>query len=379
MRATLKSLALSCALGASLASAQTCPTRASWPTDEWPVNLVDATARAAPLKALEDFAFTLVGTDAERKGFRTDGLVIIKNGVLVYERYGRGHDATKRHISWSVAKSFSSALVGIAVREGALTLDDSICKHLPEYEGTAQCAITVKDAITFGTALGWQEEYENASYQVSSVIAMLYGVGHKDQLKHILTHKLVAEPGKRWSYSTGDAELASALAQRALAKAHGKDVFWKLLFEPIGMKRVVFEEDVLGTPLGGSMVFATPREFAKFGFLFMNDGCWNGARIMPEGWVASSVTPSDVFTATAPETEGTPSGYSWWLNKASPARNKPKPWADLPDDTYAALGHWGQRIIVVPSEDLVVVRTGDDREGSIDVNELTKLSLAVTR
>ena len=363
----------------AVALAQNCPTRASWPTSDWPKATVDATAKAAELKALEDFAFTLVGKDSERKGFRTEGMVIIKNGTIVYERYARGFDETKLHISWSVAKSFSSALVGVAVKQGALQLDDSICRYLPEYEGTPQCAITVKDAITFGTALGWQEEYENQSYQVSSVISMLFGSGHRDQLRHILTHKLVAEPGKRWSYSTGDAELASAVAKRALAKSHGQDAFWTLMLDKIGMQNATFEEDAKGTPLGGSMVFATVRDFAKFGFFFLNDGCWNGERLLPEGWVKASTTTSDVFTASAPDSESTPSGYSWWLNQASPARNKPKPWADVPDDTYAALGHWGQRIIVVPSEDLVVVRVGDDRDGSIDVNELLKLSLAVAR
>jgi CubicO group peptidase (beta-lactamase class C family) len=375
----VRALFLLPALVSSLALAQNCPTRASWPTSDWPKSPVSATAKAAELKALEDFAFTVTGGENERKGFHTEGLLVIKNGTIIYERYARGFDENKKHLSWSVAKSFSSALVGIAVKDGSLKLEDSICVLLPEYSGTPQCAITVKDAITFGTALGWQEEYEHQSYQVSSVIAMLFGSGHTDQLKHILTHKLVAEPGKRWSYSTGDAELASALAKRALAKAHGQDAFWKLLFEPIGMPHAVFEEDVKGTPLGGSMVFATPRDYAKFGYLFMNDGCWDGQRILPEGWVTSSTTPSDVFTAGAPATEDTPSGYAWWLNKASPTRGKEKPWPDAPDDTYAAIGHWGQLIIVVPSEDLIVVRTGDDREGSIDENELTKLSLAVAR
>jgi CubicO group peptidase (beta-lactamase class C family) len=378
-RPTGFALALLVSLSPALALAQNCPTRASWPTTEWPQNLVSATAKATQLKALEDFAFTLVGKDSERLGYRTEGLVIIKNGAIVYERYARGFDATRRHLSWSVAKSFSSALVGIAVHQQDLELDDSICQHLPEFEGTPQCAITVKDAITFGTALGWQEEYEDQSYQVSSVISMLFGSGHKDQLKHILTHKLVGTPGKRWSYSTGDAELASAVAKRAMIRAHGKDSFWKLLFDPIGMPRTTFEDDAKGTPLGGSMVWATPRDFAKFGFLFLNDGCWDGTRILPEGWVAASTTPSEVFVATAPDNEKTPSGYSWWLNRPVPSQNKPLPWPDAPDDTYAALGHWGQRIIVVPSEDVIIVRVGDDRDGSIDVNELTKHALAVTR
>lgn len=373
----MRTLTLALVTLASVASAQTCPTRTSWPTAEWPKQLV--TGKDAQVKALEDFAFTLEGADQERKGYRTNGLVIIKNGTIVYERYARGFDETKRHLSWSVAKSVSSALVGIGVRDGLISLSDSICVHLPEYSGTPQCAITVKDAITFGTALDWQEEYEDQSYQVSSVIAMLFGSGHRDQLSHIINHKLVGEPGKVWSYSTGDAELASAIAKRALARKYGNDAFWKVLFDPIGMPRTAFEEDVKGTPLGGSMVYATTRDFAKFGFLFLNDGCWNGTRIVPEGWVKASTTPSDVFVNSAPEGEKTPSGYAWWLNRALPSRNLPLPWPDVPDDTFAALGHWGQRIIVVPSEDVVIARVGDDRKGSIDVNTLTRFALEVTR
>ncbi|MFT3711097.1 MAG: serine hydrolase [Archangium sp.] len=372
----MRALALALVTFASISAAQNCPTRASWPTADWPKQLV--TGRDAEIKDLEDFAFTLVGEDKERKGFRTDGLVIIKNGTIIYERYGRGFGETNRHLSWSVAKSFSSALVGVAVKQSALNLDDSICVHLPEYEGTKQCAITVKDAITFATALDWQEEYEDQAYQVSSVIAMLFGDGHRDQLKHIINHKLVDPgPGKRWMYSTGDAELASAVAKRALSKQHGNDAFWTLMFDKIGMNKAAFEEDAKGTPLGGSMVYASPRDYAKFGFLFMNDGCWNGERLVPEGWVQASTTPSQVFMDSAPESETSPSGYAWWLNK--PTRVLPKPWADAPDDTFAALGHWGQRIIVIPSKDVIIVRTGDDREGSIPVNELVKFSLGVAK
>lgn len=364
---------------AASASAQTCPFRSSWPTEDWPVQLVDPAAKATQLEALEAFAFTLVGQDGERKGLRTEGLVIIRNGRIIYERYGRGFEQHNRHLSWSVAKSYSSALVGVAVKEGRLDLDESICAYLPEYAGRPQCDITVRDSITFASALGWQEEYEDQSYQVSSVIAMLFGVGHRDQLTHILNHKLVGEPGKVWNYSTGDAELASALAQRVLEPVHGKDAFWKLLFDPIGSSRAVFEFDARGTPLGGSMIYATPRDFAKFGFLYLNDGCWNGERVVPENWVRESTTPSAAFVGYASEREKTPSGYMWWLNRPVPEQDKPKPWADVPEDAFAALGHWGQRIIVVPSLDVVIVRTGDDREGSMDVNELTKLALEVAR
>ncbi|HEY1089151.1 MAG TPA: serine hydrolase, partial [Archangium sp.] len=320
----MRALLLAATALSSAAFAQNCPTRASWPTESWPVNLVDATAKAAEIKALEDYGFTLVGEDKERKGFRTNSWVIIKNGVIVYEKYARGFDETKKHLSWSVAKSYSSALIGVAVKEGLVSLDESVCTYLKDYEGTPQCAIKVKDPITFGTGLQWQEEYEDQSYQVSSVIAMLFGVGHRDQLKHIITHKLVAEPGTRWSYSTGDAHLAGALAKRALTEAHGKEAFWKLLVDPIGAGKTTFEEDARGTPLGGSMVYATARDFARFGFLFLNDGCWADQRLLPEGWVAASTTPSEVYVTGSPADEKSPSGYSWWLNRAIPSKSQDK-------------------------------------------------------
>jgi CubicO group peptidase (beta-lactamase class C family) len=385
MRAlALTRLAAAAALAVSaVAFAGPCPTAGSLPypgTEGWP-SLVDATktAKASEISALETYAFTLTGKDADRAGMRTDGVVIIKGGKLLYEKYARGFTADNKHLSWSVAKSFSSALIGVAVGRGALALDDSICTYLTEYSGDV-CKIKVKDNLTFATGLAWQEEYEGKQYQVSSVISMLFGSGHQDQLKHILSTKFAHDPGTQWKYSTGDAELLSAVAKRALAKQMPGEQFpfWVALFDKMGMS-VAFEEDVKGTPLGGSMVYATPREYAKFGYLFLHDGCWDGQRLLPDGWVKSSTTPSDVFMTSAPDTEDTPSGYMWWLNQP-PKAQKSKPWKDVPDDAFLADGHWGQKIFVVPSLDLVVVRTGDDREsGVFDDNQFMKLAMAVAQ
>lgn len=374
----MRALFLSALLLAPAALAQsTCPAQTVWPDGDWQTETL--TGKDAQIAALEQFAFTITGGLYERKGLHTNGLVVIHHGKLVYEKYARGFTADNRHITWSVAKSFSSALIGIAVREGLVSLDDSICTHLPEYAGKDVCSITVKDAITFATGLDWVEDYENGNYQTSSVLSMLFGVGHVDQLEHILTHRFATKPGQQWRYSTGDAELASAVAKRALATKYGADAFWKVLFDPIGMRNVVVEEDVKGTPLGGSCIYATPREFAKFGYLFLNDGCWNGQRLLPQGWVTSSTTVSDAFATFADPSEDVTSGYMWWLARGVPARDLPSGWPDVPEDTYAAQGHWGQRIIVVPSEDLVVVRVGDDREAAMSTNELVKLVLEVVR
>lgn len=375
------------------AQAQQCRARPSWPTEAWPEALVNPMTKAAELKALDDALFTLEGKPEERKGYRTNGLVVVKNGAIVFEKYARGWDASKRHLSWSVAKSVSSTLIGVGVQQGLLSLDDSVCKHLPEYaDDPVVCAIAVKHFLTFSPGLQWQEEYEDQGYQVSSVISMLFGAGHRDQLRHVLKHRKLHEPGTQFNYSTGDAHVVAAIARRVLGAKHGADAFWTQLFEPIGMKNVIFEEDNQGTPLGGSFVYATPRDFAKLGYLMLNQGCWNGQRLLPEGWVQAATTPSEGFRSNRGDCSGnklpadqyqlpcgdTPNGYMWWLNKP-PTPGAEKPWPDAPDDTYAALGHWGQRVIVIPSEDLVIMRTGDDRAGSIPVNLIVKSVLPLVR
>ncbi len=335
-------------------------------------------AKKAEIAALEEYAFTLTGTDDERKGIRTDGMVIIKGGEIIYEKYARGWDEFKPHLSWSVAKSVSSALTGVAAQQGLLKLEDSICEYLPN-QSDATCKITVHQLIQFSSGIDWQEEYENSTYQVSSVIAMLFGEGHRDMLSFITRHRSFAEPGTKWRYSTAEATVLAAVAKAALAKKYGAaDWAWSGLFDVLGMRGVYLEEDKLGTPMGGSHVFATPRDYARFGYLYLRDGCWNGKRVLPEGWVASSTTPSTPFIMTAGENEKTPSGWMWWLNKAAgPA--KEKPWKDAPDDAYSAIGHWGQYVVVVPSADVVIVRTGDDRDSGISLAQLIPLALAVAK
>jgi CubicO group peptidase (beta-lactamase class C family) len=381
------------ALSASFAQAQECRARASWPTEKWPEVLVNPSAKAAELKALEDYAFTIVGKPEERLGFRTNALLVVKNGAIVYEKYARGFDASKRQLSWSVAKSISSTLIGVALHQKLLTLDDSICTLLPEYKADpVVCAILVKHVLTFGSGLQWQEEYENKGYQASSVIGMLFGVGHRDQVRHVLTHRKLHEPGTQFVYSTGDGHVLGTLAKRALTAKHGPDAFWSQLFEPIGIKSLTFEEDASGNALGGSFAYATPRDYARLGYLMLNEGCWDNQRLLPVGWVQQATTPSQTFIsnrgdcsgATLPNTEfqlpceRMPNGYMWWLNR-SPAAGVEKPWKDAPDDTYAALGHWGQQIIIIPSEDVIIVRNSDDRAAGMSVGELVKNVLQLVK
>ncbi len=351
---------------------------ANFPTDSWPSRAAEVReAKKTQIAALEELAFTLVGKDSERLGQRTDALLIIKGGQIVYEKYARGWDEGKIHISWSVAKSVTSALIGRAVQQGLLELDQSICQVLPN-QPEAICKITVHHLLEFSSGLDWQEEYEDQSYQVSSVIAMLFGEGHRDVLSFITRHRSYAEPGVKWRYSTGEATLLSAVAKLALQPKHGKDWAWHALFDVIGMRGVTFEEDEKGTPLGGSHLFATARDYARIGYLYLHDGCWNGTRLLPEDWVKRSTEPSPSFISSAGPSETLPNGWMWWLNKVA-GDVKEKPWKDAPGDAYSAIGHWGQFIVVVPSEDVVIVRTGDDRQDGISLARLIPLSLEVAR
>jgi CubicO group peptidase (beta-lactamase class C family) len=372
-------------LCASVALAQTCPVRGEWPTDGWPVRLVDPTKKAEALAALEKAVFTLEGTPEERKGFRTNALVVIHKGALVYEKYARGFDASKRQLSWSVAKSYSSTLVGLAAHQGLLSPDASVCTVLTDYAGTPVCDSTIEHFLTFSSGLQWQEEYENRGYQISSVISMLFGVGRRDQVKHVLTHRRLYAPGTQFNYSTGDAHVVAAIAKKALAGKHGPDAFWSQFFDVLGMSSTVFEEDASGNPLGGSFVYATPRDSAKFGWFLLNDGCWAGNRMLPEGWVRKATTISDAWKSNRGDCSGQkvgadgyqlpcrniPNGRMFWLNQP-PADGEPAPWPNAPADAYAAQGHWGQRIIVVPSKELVIVRFGDDRQAAMSSDLLVQ-------
>jgi CubicO group peptidase (beta-lactamase class C family) len=358
-----------------------CPARDTWPAAEWADASADvAGAKAAQIKALEDYMFTLVGKDEDRVGIRTDGVVIIKSGKLVYEKYARGFTAGMRHPSWSVSKSVTNALAAVAVQRIGFDVEKSICDFLPGLRPES-CAITPRNLLEFASGLNWKESYEGEPYQVSSVLAMLYGVGRKDSGAFVASHELRDPPGTSYMYSTGDATLLAAVVNAAFRKSMDENYAWTTLFDPLGMKTPTFERDATGAPVGGSYWYATPRDMARFGYLLLNDGCWSGARILPERWVWWSSQVSEPYRLRALEIDpGDVQGRQFWLNRAVPEQGMAQPWPDVPADAYAARGHWGQSITVVPSEDVVIVRTGDDRDtGITDFNKFLSLALAVVK
>jgi CubicO group peptidase (beta-lactamase class C family) len=358
-------------------AAAACPQDVSWPEPDWP----EAPLQGPAVDALDEYLFTLEGRDEDRLGIRTDGLVVVHRGRIVHERYARGYGAGNRHLAWSMSKSFLGAMVGVGVLRGDLAREDAICDHYDGADGDV-CDITVDDLLGWGSGLDWNEGYEDEPYYLSSVIAMLYGVGAGDMARFTAAQGLAVPAGTRYRYSSGDSNLLAGALAGAVGPALADDYPWEFLFDPIGMRSAVFERDRAGTFIGSSYVYATPRDFARFGYLFLRDGCWDGERLLPEGWVALATEPSPALLADGEDDftpgDGAVPGRHWWLNLPLPERMHAPAWPSAPTDAFAAQGHWGQTIHVIPSADLVVVRTADDRDPTaVDDDRFLALALAL--
>lgn len=357
-------------LAASLASearGQNCPTRAHWPTDSWNsrANTV-ADGRPAELAALDAYVYDDAGADSDATRMRTDTVFIVQNGEAIYDRPRHGYDTSgKRHIAWQVSASVTNVLTGVAVQRGELSLDDSICKFMDRI-ASDRCAITVRHLLDSASGLEWIDAQDTASQQSWSLPQMLYGDGQRDAARFVVDHPLRAAPGAAWHDSPGDVTLLATVVDAAMQPGRSPSWPWSELLDPIGASYLVLERDRAGRPLGATHFWGASADLARIGFLFINDGCWDGQRLLPEGWVTASTTVQQPYQtrkidAAAPRVPG----RLWWLNRAVSETNTPKPWPRLPDDLYAAIGQGGQLLVVIPSADLVIVRQASDGERSV--------------
>lgn len=342
-----------------------------------PLELPAAPARGPAWDALDAWSFPARDEAAERarSGIRTDGLLVVRHGEVIHEAYGPGWDRDRPHLAWSASKSFTNALAGIAVREG-FDLDASIC----EYRAASRpesCVVTPRHALSFSTGFDWHETYEGQPPTTSSVLAMLYGQGRRDVYAFVTAHRLRDPPGTSWQYSSGDTNVLSGAVGAFLQPRYGADWPWVVLFDRLGMGRTTFERDDAGTYVGSSYVWAPPRDLARFGLLLLSDGCWGPDEILPAGWVTWSTEVEPALSAKPIDRDpGDVQGRQFWLNRPVPALGQPLPWEGVPDDAFSARGHWKQSITVIPSLDLVVVRTGDDRDDTMSHAELLRRVVA---
>jgi CubicO group peptidase (beta-lactamase class C family) len=262
--------------------------------------------------------------------------VVLYKGAIVAERYRTGMTEDTRLLSWSMGKSFTNALVGLMTGDGLLDIYAPM--DIPQWKDDNRSAITLNDLMQMQSGLEWNENYGNRS----DVNLMLHR--EEDMGLFALSKPLMAKPGTHWYYSSGSTNI---IMHYLRGKFASDTEFWSYirsrLFTPLGIRNACFEPDMSGTPVGSSYLYVTARDYARFGQMYLDDGCVAGTRILPEGWVDYSVTP-------ASDSEG---GYGafFWLNQ-----NKSCP--DVPEDMFSCQGHDGQEIYIIPSQDLVVVVLG---------------------
>lgn len=320
------------------------PARTPWPDGDL---LPDSAAAAPPaLDAVVEAAFD---GRSYGEGTKTLGVVVVQGGRLVAERYRPGFGPHTQYRTWSAAKTLTNALVGILVGRGALELDAPA--PIPEWSapGDPRGRITLRQLMHMSSGL---DPRGAGAYPV-------YFDG-ADAVAEITRARPVTEPGTRWSYANRD----TLLLVRAMRQVLGDEAYWRFprsaLLDRIGMRSTFPETDAYGNFVLSSQVFSTPRDLARLGLLFLGDGVWNGERILPEGWVRFSTRPAPARTRgigalLAYGIQGFLGyGAQIWLYQRVPFV--------VPHPAFSAIGHRGQYVTVVPSHELVVVRTGLDPE-----------------
>lgn len=312
------------------------PSRDYWPTEDW--RTADPAQHAISARAL-DAARDYVQANVPH----IDSLLVVRGGDLVYEWYAASDGITSLHNVKSVTKSVTSALVGIALDTGDLaSIDESLGFILPEIFSTVddrhKRTITIGDLLTMRSGLSWAE-YGRSAVQLTA---------SPNWIDYILEHPLEHEPGNHFNYSTGDTQLIAAALQKltAMPLLDYADMY---LFRPLGITRRAWAADPQGINIGGAELQLTARDMAKFGYLYLNHGLWDGEQVIPDTWVNQSHTPQVELDRRGNECEDLAYGLLWWLRSQGGHASG------------IAVGYGGQFVYVIPALDMVVVMTGDLR------------------
>jgi CubicO group peptidase (beta-lactamase class C family) len=279
----------------------------------------------------------------------TSAVIVVYNGHLVAERYGENFTRESRHMGWSMTKSVTNALTGLLVKSGKLSLNSPA--PVEEWKGDERQAITLSELLKASSGLEWTESYFNPTSHFHRMF-----IHSDDKAAYAAGLPLAHEPGTYYQYSSGTTNILSRIIRSTVGDAAYYRLPYDSLFYPIGMNRALIEPDASGTFVGSSYSYASARDWARFGLLYLNDGVWNGRRILPEGWVKYTVTPGSAATIGE-------YGAQWHLNAGAPGDPARRKLPKLPVDAYWADGFEDQWIIVIPSQKLVVVRLGVSHHG----------------
>lgn len=329
-----------------------------WPMGNISKTTIDSGINVTLLKEALDFAFA--ETDPERP-INTRAVVVVYKGDIIAERYAPGYDVYSRHMGWSMTKSITNAITGILTQDGRMKVFEPA--PIPQWQQDKRQKITVHNLLQASSGLKWQEKYDGPSPATNMLFKK------KEMGLYAMESPLESEPNTVFEYSSGTTNILSRIIREAIGDEDYYRFYYRELFEKIGARSMVIEPDAGGTYVGSSFSWATARDWARFGLLYLNDGVFNGERILPEGWVAYSTTP-----ATAAQRGEY--GAQWWLNAGTIESPDNRTYPNVPPDSFQAEGFEGQFVFVIPSKKLVVVRLGLSQKNDLDMNQFVSKVIA---
>jgi CubicO group peptidase (beta-lactamase class C family) len=324
--ATMETQELAAAESSSMAGDTVLPEeKVYWPTEAWRV--------ATPDEQGMDAALLQQMLDAiDEQNLNIDGVVVVHNSYIVTEKYYPPYKQDTLHDMYSITKSVVSALIGIAIQQGYInSVDDLVLDFFPER--TFENDDALKRSITLEHLLTMSSGLEGDDHAM---------VSSRDCVQAVLDQPMTIEPGTEFNYNSGNAHVLSAIIQKT-SGLNTRDFAQQVLFDPLGISDLTWQMDINDIPNGGWGMAMKPRDMAKLGYLYLNQGVWDGRQIVPAGWIKATMErhiqvpdplePWDLYL-----------GYLWWLHEDGP---------------YAAHGMKGQFIYVIPESDLVVVFTSN--------------------
>ena len=290
-----------------------------------------------------------IDVDAYMKDQRTAGLVIIQDGKIRLEKYGLGFSADGRWTSFSVAKSFTSTLVGAAIKDGYIkSIDDKVSDYIPDLKGSVYDNVTIRQLLTMTSGVKWNEDYADPKSDVALFNAHKAEPGVDVTVSYMRKLKREAPPGTKWVYKTGETNLIGVLVSSA-TKKNLSDYLSEKVWRPFGMEHdASWLLGSTGHEISGCCLQASTRDFARFGLFILGGGIAEGKSVLPDGWIAEATAK---HADTDQDEDGY--GYQWWT---------------VNDGSYAAKGIFGQGIFIDPKRKLVIASNSNwpqatDRQG----------------
>ena len=281
---------------------------------------------------------------------RTRSLLVIYKDKIIAEKYDIGFNKESKILGWSMTKSITSAIFGVLEKQGKFNINAPA--PIPEWANDERKFITTNDLLHMNSGLEWEEKYD----KICDATKMLFQA--EDMTRSQLEKPAIYKPNTHWNYSSGTTNLLSGILRKQF-KTHQEylDFWYSALIDKIGMNSMLIETDMAGNYVGSSYGWATTRDWAKFGLLYLHEGNWNGEQIFNASWAKYTRTPTNT-------SKGDYGGH-FWLNSGGK-------FPDVPRDMYYCGGFQGQMVVIIPSLDLVIVRMGLKENPQFNFNGMFK-------